>query len=155
MGEYYKYRKHESEAGWGVAGPGLDMEVPDKGLALAIAKFLNQEPDADDAVKELWLQWKSPTYNNTLRNRILVAFGRLDILDQYDSVAQRIIVSLDGTVVGWIGPADTTREIAVALSNSYAKDNAVIEPADDSIEMRQRSQRYGVRLSGALRAPVV
>lgn len=55
---YFYYRNRESSDGWGVKGPYLDMAVPDKGLALAIAKFLNQEPDANEALKRLWLNYR-------------------------------------------------------------------------------------------------
>lgn len=59
MSAYHYYRNHDSKEGWGVRGPGLDMPVPDKGLALAIAKFLNEEADAGAALKRLWLNYQS------------------------------------------------------------------------------------------------
>lgn len=39
------------------SGDYLDMKVPDKGLALAITKFLNREPDAGEVLDELWLKY--------------------------------------------------------------------------------------------------
>lgn len=60
--QYYMYHTHGNEGekhpyGWAVVGPKLDMYVPDKGLALAIGKFLNKEDDANRCLDELWLKY--------------------------------------------------------------------------------------------------
>jgi hypothetical protein len=56
---YFYYRNHEGRFGWGVRGPNLDIAIPDKGLALAIAKFLNHEPDADTVLRQLWDSYRT------------------------------------------------------------------------------------------------
>lgn len=53
--DYIYYRT--DVGGWAVSGPELDIKVHDKGLALAIAKFLNREKDADEALQQLYLQY--------------------------------------------------------------------------------------------------
>lgn len=59
---YHYYHPHGDKDdihpyGWAVKGPGLDMYVPDKGLALSIVKFLNKETDATECLESLWLRY--------------------------------------------------------------------------------------------------
>lgn len=63
-GRYYMYHTRGTTAekhpyGWAVTGPGLDMYVPDKGLALAFEKFLNHDPTAAQTLKSLWTDYAS------------------------------------------------------------------------------------------------
>lgn len=56
--EFYYARDHDRGPGaWCVRGQSFYMAVPDKQLALAIAKFLSESPEATDALKN----WKNLT----------------------------------------------------------------------------------------------